>query len=235
MSVLWAVNPRRRKRKLSAKQLAAGFGGKKQRRAKRGKRRGRKRGRAVATAAPVIRRRRRGKAMRRARRGGRRSRSFLPRSGSMMNLLKSGAVGGAGAIAVDLAMGQVVNVLPDNMRSPMTATGEANLGYFGTKLALALALGTYGRNIPFIGRYATDMSVGSITVMAHQFMRPIAMQAGAKLGAYFSPAPLQRPRQLSRVGNAGAYMSPLRRETNGGVGARASNVMNMVKVAQRAA
>lgn len=235
MQTLWAVNPRRKSRKgrkkLSRAQIAAGFGGKAKRKYKR---RSKRRGRTAAASAPVVHRRRR-RSMRVARRSYRRSRGFGVRGGSVMKLLQAGAIGGVGAIAVDVGMGQLVSVLPENMRSPMTSTGEANLGYFASKLGLSLALGIYGPKLPFVGRYASRMSEGAITVMTAQFLRPIAMQAGMKLGAYFSPAPLQRPQQLQ--GNRmGAYMTLVRRGGgNMDAGARTATVMNMVKNQRQAA
>jgi len=233
MQALWAVNPRRKRRKsrkLSRKQIAAGFGGKRTRRARKHSRR---RSRVTAAATPVIRRRRRS-AKRIMRRGRRRSRGlFRMGSGSVMNLLKAGVIGGAGAVTVDVLMGQAVKVLPDNMRSPVDAQGQANLGYFAAKAGVAVALGLYGTRLPFVGQYASRMAEGSLTVLAAQFMRPLAVQAGAQLGAYFSPAPLQRPRQLQGVNR---YMSvpSLRRDDSDNRGARASSVVSMVK-AQRVA
>lgn len=231
-SVLWEVNPRRRRRKLTAKQIAAGFGGKRGR--KRGGRRAhsRRRRRSVVTAAPVVHRRRRRSAsrgMRRSRRG-RRGFSMRGAASGFMPLLKSGAVGGAGAVVVDVGMGYAMRFLPASLATPVDAAGQPQYGYFGAKAALALLLGTYGRRLPVIGNYASRMAEGSLTVLAYQFMRPMA--AGFMPVGYFNPAPTMRPMNglrgemratnqpgnyVAGLGNVRAYVSGNRNQYVGNV------------------
>jgi hypothetical protein len=213
MSAAWIINPRKRrkggKRKMSAKQAKYFGGGRKKRRA--GKRRARRTSVAVV-ASPVIRRSKRRSvgARSRKRRGGSRrsSRGGGLSVGSGLSLLKAGVVGGAGAVLVDIGMGQVRSFLPASMATPADANGQPQYGYFAAKALLSLALGTYGRRLPVIGKYAADMAVGGLTVMAYQFIRPM-VPASLSLG-YFNPAPTQRP-MLRGVGKyvsgAGAYQS----------------------------
>lgn len=237
--MLWLANPRRKRkgsRKLSKKQIAAGFGGgSKRRRRRSSKARRHKRSVRSVAAAPVVHRRRRrsrgASGVVRRRRGGRRSGGM---KGNVINLLKAGAIGGAGAVAVDMIMGQVRGFLPASLGSPVDSAGQPNYGYFGTKAAIALALGVYGNKLPVVGGYTSRMSEGALTVLAYQFMRPMVPQS-FMLG-YFNPAPTQRAsvgKYVSgqRPGNrylagTGAYQSiPVRGGDNGGSGERAAQVV----------
>lgn len=225
MATLWAVNPRRRRRKMSAKQRKYFGGGKRKRRSANG-RRHRRNAAVAAVATPVIRRRRRGKRVvsrRRRRSGGMRG----MRMSGALGMLKQAAVGGAGAIAVDMAMGQVARFLPASLATPVDSSGQPQYGYFAAKAALAIALGTYGTRLPVVGRYAPTMGMGALTVLAYQFLRPMAAQVMA-LG-YFNPAPTQRPGMGKYVSRVGAYATPLvRQNSDSGKGARASSVLSMV-------
>lgn len=223
MNMMWSPNPRKRrgKRKMSAKQRKY-FG-----------KRSRRRSSVVAVAAPVVHRRRRSRrsAVRVSRRRARRSFGGFRASGAI-SLLKAGFVGGAGAVLVDVGMGQVRGFLPASMSAPMDANGGPNYGYYAAKAGLAIALGLYGSRLPVIGRYAGSMSEGALTVLAYQFLRPM-VPANLSLGAYFNPAPMQRPRQLSGVG---AYASiPVRAGSGGGRGGRAAQVLSAVSINRKAA
>lgn len=216
MNMIWSPNPRkRRRRKMSAKQ-----------RKFFGKRKHRRSAKSVA-AAPVVhhrrRRARRSSASSGSRRRSRRSfSSGFSRSGAMA-LLKTGVVGGAGAVLVDVAMGQAVPFLPASMATPKDATGAVNYGYYGVKAALAIALGTYGKRLPVVGKYADEMAAGAMTVLAYGFLRPM-VPANINLGAYFNPR--------TNVRGMGAYTSPAiavrRRQGVSGPGARSANVLSFV-------
>lgn len=237
MNMLWSPNPRRRKgkRKMSAKQ-AKYFGGKKRRRSGSRSMR-RQAGFATVPSISVHKRRRVRRSMRvaakRARRGARRLFGAFSRSGAL-NLLKAGAIGGAGAVAVDVAMGQVVGFLPPSMQQARTPTGDANLGYFGIKAAIALGLGMYGSRLPVVGKYAGNMAEGALTVMAYQFMRPM-VPANLSLGAYFNPGATRRP-ALNAYQSPRPAQIPVRAGVSaGGRGGRAALALSMVRNSRGAA
>jgi hypothetical protein len=180
--VLFAINPSRRRRRAKSRkhrspaQKAATRRMLAANRAKFGVNPSRRRRRRVkhhAVAAAPRRHYRRNPA-RRSRRSYRRNPSIL--SGAMghdaINLLKAGAIGGAGALGVDLIMGQVKGFLPASMQTPADSAGSMNYGYFAVKGALALALGIYGRKI-MPAAMAGQMAEGSLTVMAYTLMRPM--------------------------------------------------------------
>jgi hypothetical protein len=244
MSTLFTINPSRRRRsgkkRRSAKQRAAT---RRMLAANRGrfasnpkKRRARRRSRkSVSIVARTIRRTRRAgrKAMRAYRRRGR-SRSMRLNTGNMVNLLKAGAIGGAGAVLVDIGMTQIARFLPAPLATPMDASGNVQYGYFGAKAGLALLLATYGGKV-IPGTIAEKMGEGALTVLAYQFIRPMVPAA---LG-YFNPAPTMRP----QIGRAGAYVAgmgaypalPVRANGANAKGGRAANVLNMVNVQRRPA
>lgn len=233
MSAIWAIgaNPRRKRRskrraarKMTAKQLKYFGGGK--RKSRRG---GKRRARRHSAGAPVMHRRSR------RRSGSKRvGRSFSTHNA--MNLLKTGAIGGAGAVLVDIGMGQLAPMLASSLPSMSTpvdaTTGGPNYGYYGLKAALAVALGTWGGKV-IPGGMAERMSEGALTVLAYQFIRPM-VPASLTLG-YVNPAPTMR-----RVGGmapgavvgkylpVGAYTGiPVRGNNGAGAGARAAQVVNL--------
>ena len=215
MNVLYTVNPSRRSRR---------------RKAKSGHRKHRSAAQRAATARLV--------AANRARRGGHHRRAFASnpspkrrrrsarrhvsaahrhmrrgfaavRSSGIVPMLKSGVVGGAGGVVVDVAMGFAAKVLPSTFVTPTNADGTANYMYLGTKVALALGLGTMGRRLPVIGRYAGQMAEGALTIAAYRLMAPLAAQY-LTLGAYFNPSPTMRPAHMGKspaLRGVGAYAS----------------------------
>lgn len=240
MAAIWAIgNPRGKKRRGGKKRRSAAqrrataamlaANGRVKRRSKRGgrkaKRRGRRRSGAVSVSAPR-------RSYRRSRRSSGRGASLS--TGSAISLLKAGAIGGAGAVLVDVGMGQAAKLLASavpSLSTPANADGSPNYGYYGVKAGLAIALGTIGKR--FIPAPIADrMAEGALTVLAYQFMRPL-VPAGLALGN-FNPAPtMRRVAGVNRVGayvsGAGAYQSvPIR--SNGGTrrGANAANVVAMV-------
>lgn len=244
MATLFTINPSRRKRRAggkkrrSAKQRAATrrmLAANRGRFATNPKRRSKRRSRRAGKSAVAVVKRSYRRAKRSVRRRGRRS-SMRFSTGNAVNLLKAGAIGGAGAVLVDIGMGQVARFLPAALATPMDSAGNVQYGYFGAKAALAIALGTYGGKI-MPGAIAEKMGEGALTVLAYQFLRPM-VPAGLALG-YFNPAPTMRP----QVGRAGAYVSganayarlPVRAGASNGGGGRAANVLNMVNVRRQAA
>lgn len=228
MNMLWSPNPRKRRRKMSAKQRKYFGGGKRKRRIARRQ--------AGFVAMPGFTHKRRGRrrsmraVIRHSKRRARRAFASFSRSGAM-GLLRAGAVGGAGAVLVDVAMGQIAPFLPAALAVPKdNQTGAVNYGYFGTKAALAIALGIYGRRLPVIGRYSEGMAEGALTLIAYQFMRPL-VPATLNLGAYFNPRATQRTQGLS------AYATPriaVRSGGDTGRGSRAANVLSMVNAGSTA-
>ncbi len=160
--------------------------------------------------------------------------SMLKTSG-IVGLLKSGVVMGAGAVAVDIGMGYTARLLPASMANPVNADGSANFAYVGTKTALALLLGIYGRRLPVVGPYAGQMAEGALAVLAYSMLRPMVPQSVA-LG-YLNPTPTFRPAQ--RTAGVGKYVSryeslPVR--ANGGADAgtsRGSNAAQVVNILSR--
>ncbi len=156
-------------------------------------------------------------------------------AGGVVGLLKSGVVGGAGAVLVDVGMGYTTKVLPASMSSPINADGSANWMYVGIKTALALALGTAGRKLPVVGKVAGQMAEGALSVLAYQIMRPM-VPAAISLG-YLNPAPTMRPQAgVGRyLSGAGAYAQLPVRSNNGGPtraasprGSNAAQVLSLV-------
>lgn len=177
-------NPKRRtaaQKAATARMLAAN-------RARSGgrKRKAKRRSAPVASSAP--RRVSRRSARRSARRVSRRFGSAM-RSSGIVGSLKSGLVGGAGAVGVDIIMGQVAPMLPASMQTPVDAqTGGLSYGYVAAKAAIALALGHFGKRIA--PRYAERAAEGALTVLAYGVLRPM-VPASMTMG-YLNPAPLAR-------------------------------------------
>lgn len=241
MNLLYTVNPRRRKRKSAARSGRRKHRSAAQRAATRRMLAANRASRGGAVAVMGKRRRRRSRAFRRnpgtavARRYGGGGSLFAGVStAGVTGLLKSGAVMGGGAVAVDIGMGYASKVLPETMVSPVNTDGSANWGYFGAKTALALAVGIFGRRLPVIGRYAPQMAEGALSVIAYQLLRPM-VPASIAMG-YLNPVPTMRPRRMQGVGRtgkyvsgAGAYFPQSVRGGNGvGRGASAAQVVNLI-------
>lgn len=236
MGVLFAVNPRRKRRSKSRKHRSAAQRAATarlvalNRRTRRNPRRTtrkmrrRQRGFVMAPSAHRVRRIRR-----HARRafGAIRARFGGGLMGNAAGLLKAGAIGGAGAVAVDVGMSWIKGYLPTSMQSPVNTDGSANFGYFGAKAALAIALGAYGSKLPVVGKYAGRAAEGALTVMSYQLLRPLV--PSTMLGAYVNPAPTMRP-GMNGVRGVRAYPAlPVRSNANvPGRGARASAVVSAI-------
>jgi hypothetical protein len=188
------ANPRRKKRrKLSAKQIAAGFGGG----GGKKRRRGRKRSRSVAlSSSRPARRRGRSRSRGRSMNVGA-SLSRLSVGGIVNETLIPAAIGAAGALATDYALNAVSSQLPAFLQ-----TGPARVG---VKLAAALGLGYL---VSMIGgrRLGAQALAGAAVVTAYDFLKPYAAAAlpgvaGYNDGmGYWSPA-LQLPFPYTDSGN----------------------------------
>lgn len=221
MAELLLVNPRKRRkrssarRKMSALQLKYfGKGRKRRRRTKsraaasaapRRRRRSatrlsnprRRRRRIVAQAFRTIRRRRRNNP---SLRGGLRG---LPQTG--ISLLKSGGIGALGALGLDMVWGQIRDKLP------LSVAGSP-LAQYAIKLLGAIAVGWVGDKA-LRGR-GRDLAVGATTVVLHDALKAqvAASFPDIKLGEYLTYAPTvgtmdQAGRLLST--GMGEYLSGL--------------------------
>lgn len=139
-------------------------------------------------------------------------------------MLKSGVIGGAGAVGIDVLMGYASNVLPATMTSKLNADGSTNYMYYAAKAALALGVGIFGRRV-MPAQIAAKIGEGSLTVMSYELLRGM-MPSGIAMG-YMNPAhtmgrimSTQRP-QLARVMSFNTNMN-----TNLNRGASAAARMN---------
>lgn len=106
-------------------------------------------------------------------------------------LLKTSAVGAAGAIGVDVLMGFVQGYLPAAVATPNDSSGGINYSYYAAKGALAVVASMGAAKI--IGApKAVRIAEGSMTVTLHGLMArliaanvssvPLGMYTGARLG-----------------------------------------------------
>lgn len=203
------LNPRRRKRKsksarrrhrrgarrMTAKQLKY-FGPRKARR--HSKRRARRRTITIQ-ANPISRRSRRRvrRSASRARRRYRRNPISASLGGlraslsSVQRVATNAAVGGAGAVATDLAYGALLRFMPDTLAQKIAsrygADGGVNFMYYAAKMGLAVGLGVAGSQFlpPKLRGYAAKGAEGALTVGAYEIMRlsmPVALSS--RMGWY---------------------------------------------------
>lgn len=188
-----ARRARRRSRPMTAKQLKY-FG--------KGRRRVAHRSVAAFTPNPAPRRRRRSRSVSAAPRR-RRSRGFRRNPinlgslrGSFTNIGRvavNSAIGGAGAVVADVAMGNALRFLPIDVVAKIgTRYGEngfPNPLYYGAKLALITGLGVAGAK--FAPGRMKGMVVrgveGAYAVAAYEMLR-LSLPAGVALGAYANSA-----------------------------------------------
>lgn len=127
------------------------------------------------------------------------------------SMLKAGAIGAGGALAVDLAMGYAP--LPSNFVTRTDADGSTNFIYYATKTAFAIGLGTFGKKL--LGANAERMAEGAMVVNLYDLFRTL-MPAGMRLG-YFSPAALASKRNMGAyipgTKQMGAYVAPVMKLT----------------------
>lgn len=194
------VNPSRRKRrksgarskrKASPAQRAARARFAAMARARSGGGRKRRRSHAVSVAANPSRRRRRSAVSRvrsAVRRRFRRNPvSIRSMTSGILPAVTNAFVAAGGGIALDVAMGQALKVLPESVRSRSTLEGGINWGYYGVKGALAVAFGVLGRRLPVVGKYAPRMAEGSLTIQAYEITRAL-MPADVLALGYYQPA-----------------------------------------------
>lgn len=192
------LNPRKRSRKArkSRKHRTAAQRAATRRMiaANRSRRGGGRRRAVVVHANPVRRSRRR---YRRNPVGGSRARRHYNaiRSSGAFNMLKSGAMMGVGAVAVDLLFGQLARFLPASMAVPQNADGSTNWLYFATKAAIAVGVGAYGRKV-IPAKYAEAAAIGSLSILAYSIARSMVPSSLA-MGAYVNPARVVNQQRLN--------------------------------------
>lgn len=177
MQELLLVNPKRRTRRKSRKTASPA-----QRRARaafaaRARAKNPIRRRARAASAPAVRTLR--NPIRSVRRhvARRRRNPIGGFAGTAIDMVKDAAIGGAGAIAVDMVAGQVKSMLPLSLQ-----TGN---GYMAAKAALTVGLGILSRRM--IGSVGMAAARGALTVQAYTAMKPY-VPASMPLG-YLAPSP----------------------------------------------
>lgn len=98
----------------------------------------------------------------------------------LMTSIRNAFIGGAGSIAVDLAMGQINRFLPANLVAKPTEIGAGD----AIKAVITVMLGHFlARPTRGLSR---KMAEGALTVQAARLMQPLAKQVGLPLG-YYNP------------------------------------------------
>jgi len=120
---------------------------------------------------------------------------------SIMAMLKNAAIGGAGAIAVDLAMGQINKFLPASFAKTPGKVGA----YEVAKVAVTIMLGKF-LSKPTRG-LSQKMAAGSLTVQAHQLLASVVPTGTMPLG-YYSPASIANVSQRIGPNRIGRYTQP---------------------------
>ena len=175
MSEILLVNPRRRKRRLTAKQRKY-FG----KRRKATRKVARRRRTSVAVKVNPRRRRRSYSVARRSKR--RRNPSLRGITGTIVPTIKAGVIGASGAIGLDLLIGFLASKLPTQL--------QTGYGLTATKIAGAIGIGMLGGMV-MRGRGA-DLAKGAMTVVLHDELKKVlqAQFPTLQLGEYFSAGPV---------------------------------------------
>lgn len=200
-----AKRSRRSRRPMTAKQLKF-FGPRKARRSRR---------RTITMHAnPAPRRSRRsrrrslGAVTRRFRRNPISGTTIRASMGSITRSIGNAAVGAAGAVAVDVAMGQAGRFLPASVMARYNAAGGINPMYYVAKGGLALAVGILGAKF-LPGKMkgiAAKAAEGSLTVQGYEVLR--AMVPASVMLGFYSPARITSlpSNGMGRMGRVGAYL-----------------------------
>lgn len=189
MPTLMLVNPRKR-RASGAKKRRAGPA--------RKRRAAPRRSNPVSVASVRRRARRAGPALGRTMRRVRRRRNPINmgslRGGSLMRMLKDAAVGGAGAVGVDILMAKINPMLPASLQPSATGVGAND--------ALRVAVTVFAGK--FLSKATKGMSermaAGALTVQAARLLAPVVakMAPGVAGIGYMTPNPAMRGN--SRIG-----------------------------------
>lgn len=174
MAQMLLLNPRRRRAAKRKAKPANKSAATPRRRAKR---------RATPISAAPL--RRRARARRKNPITARRRRNPIRAGGtagrSILSQLKAAAVGGAGAVGVELLMGYVSPMLPESLRRQAGKIGVGD----AVKAGLTVMLGSIvGKRVPIV----REMAAGALVVQAASMIRTL-LPSSMSLG-YYSPARL---------------------------------------------
>lgn len=205
MAEMLLLNPRRRR-----KAKRASTGRKRARRAS-SHRRARRHNPITAHHYSPVRRRRHARRRNPIRARRRRHNPIGGRRGaakSMVSMFMDALVGGAGAIAFDVVMGQVNKFLPASLQTTPTSVGVGD----AIKAALTAATGHYlGRKFPIVRKAAQ----GALTVQARDILSLVVPTGALPLGGHLGWSnPAKTIPGNARVGpmrtnpGMGAYMAP---------------------------
>lgn len=206
MAELLLVNPRRRKRaksrrRMTAKQLKYFGGGRKKRRRTRASASPRRRRRRAVAVAVNPKRRRSRRYVTRSFRRRRRNPSLRGSIGTIRNsampMLKSGAIGAAGAIGLDLLWGYGRGLLPASIAG-------MPLAQYGAKLLGAIIVGLVGDTV--LKGKGKEMATGAATVVLHDAFKAQLQSTfpTLQLGEYLTYAPtVGTMRQAGRLLDTG--------------------------------
>lgn len=192
MSEMLLVNPRRRRKAAASSKRRARRASPRRRRNPIGGRRG------SMKISGLSRHRRRRNPINNLRVGrSRRRRNPISLGGlsgkSLMQMFKDAAIGGAGAIGMDVIMGQVNGFLPVTFQTQKTVIGVGD----AVKAGLTALLGTLGRKAT--KGLSMKLAAGALTVQAYELMSSL-VPSTLTLG-YASPA---------RIVNGSARVGPTR-------------------------
>jgi hypothetical protein len=175
MAEMLLINPRRRRK--SAKKARRSSTGAKRRRVSR------RRNPIPATTVATVRRRRRNP-IRASRVTRRRRRNPIGggaiTSNKIMAMVKDALIGGAGAVAVDIAMGQIAAYLPASLRRVPGTVGVGDAVKAGLTVALGQLLAKPTKGL------SRKLAAGALTVQTAEILRTF-VPAGMTLG-YANPA-----------------------------------------------
>lgn len=211
MAALWtiAANPRKRRaggrrKGRSAAQKAATRRMLAANRARKNPVRRRARRKSVAVARPAARRVTRRSARRSMRRTSSRrvSAGFRSVTGGAFGLLKAGAIGAGGALAVDVAQGFVNGFLPATMATKMNADGTPNYINAAVKFGVTLGVRALASKVVSADT-ANKMALGAVTMQVYELARPFVqsvLPATMSLGWYSPGMTFRPPGALNRMG-----------------------------------
>lgn len=116
-----------------------------------------------------------------------------------MTLFLPAATGAVGALVVN----GMVNYLP------LPDALKAGRAIYLTRAALAVLLGLFGRRLPVIGPYATQLASGALVVTLADLGKDLAFQSGFNLSGtgYIGPARVVSLSGPGRVAGAGAVFN----------------------------
>lgn len=137
----------------------------------------------------------------------------------LMPMIKAAGLGGAGALASDVAYGFALPYLPAMIQSPLAEGGGINPAYYLGKGAFTVALGVMAKKV--LGAKAATMTEGALAVLMHDGMKQFLGTTGVSVpmgympgGRILPPLPMGQGQPLRR--GVGKYVSLPRAMSPGG-------------------